>query len=187
MSLMAIILWALHALSPIRRLQEGARYLLQSLVHVFADPQAVDWLCAYPDDPEGIARIERCLDDLHAVTDFLVYQKARAILGLRYTRWLKPRPAPPQRRRSQSFEDLFARFEACAIRFGDIERLARRRAWKLKRLLAQDDRLGAPPAHEAFTSEAPPGARCAASSIFLFATLPAIGAHRAGLRIRAPP
>jgi hypothetical protein len=198
---MAIILWALYPLSPWRRLHEVARHLLQSLLNVFADPQAVDWLCADPDDPEGIARVERSLDDLDALTNFLVYQKARVILGLRHTRWLRPQLSPPQRRRVQSLDDLIARLEACAQRFADVERLARRRAWKLKRLLKPSEVQLAEPAHAIFTNLAaclPQSlydwrGRCIASTIARTCERDGGGSpagilsHRAGLRVRAPP
>jgi hypothetical protein len=144
MSLMAIILWALYPLSPWRRLHELARHLLQVIVRNLTDPSTVDWLCANPDDPEGVARIERCLDDLNAFTDFLIYQKARAILGLRPTRWARPRPSPPQRRRAHTFSELYVRAEACALRFADVERLAERRAVKLARLLATNPNISLP-------------------------------------------
>ena len=148
MSLMAIILWALYPLSPWRRLQELARHLLHVIFRNLTDQRTVDWLCANPDDPGGIARIERCIDDLDAFTDFLVYQKARAILGLRPTKWIKPRPSPPQRRRTRTFSELYARFESCALRFADVERLAERRAVKLARLLATDPNAFLPRAGE---------------------------------------
>ena len=148
MSVMAIILWALYPLSPWRRLHELARHLLQVIVRNLTDPRTIDWLCANPDDPEGVARIERCLDDLNAFTDFLIYQKARAILGLRPTRWIRPRPSPPQRRRTRTFSELYVRAEACAIRFADVERLAERRAVKLARLLAANPNVSLPRAGE---------------------------------------
>ena len=112
------------------------------------------------------------LDDLSTGIDIIIYQKARALLGLPQASWKRP---------------SFARLEACAIRFADIERLAQRRAGTLKRLLDQADPFGAYPAHAAFASEDRPRARCAAPSIFLFVTLPVSAHTRAGLRVRAPP
>ena len=82
MSLMTIILWALSPLSPWRRLYELARHLLQVIVRNFNDPSFIDWICANADDPDGIARIERCIDDLNTNIDLLIYQRAREILGL---------------------------------------------------------------------------------------------------------
>ena len=136
MNLMAIILWALYPLSPWKRFYESARYLLDVLVRNIQDPRTVDWLCAYPDDPRGIPHIERAIDDLHAGIDLLIYIRAREILGLKPGRWRRPRPSPPQRRRSRSFNELYARLRACGLRFSQIERLATRRAEKLERLLA---------------------------------------------------
>jgi hypothetical protein len=81
MSLMAIILWALHPLSPWRRYYESARYLLDVLIRNIEDQRTVDWLCAYPDDPRGISHIERAIDDRHAGIDLLIYIRARELLG----------------------------------------------------------------------------------------------------------
>ena len=138
MSLMAIILWALYPLSPWKRFHEHVRHLIQTFLDALTDPQTLDWLSAHPEHPEGIARIEQGLDALAALTDHLIYQKAREILGLPYMRWMGMRSAPPHRRRANSLKELFARIEACALRFDDIERLAERRAEKLARLLAKN-------------------------------------------------
>jgi len=144
MSLMAIILWALYPLSPWKRFHEHVRHLIQTFLDALTDPQAVDWLSAHPDHPEGIARIEQGLDALAALTDHLIYQKARDILGLPYMRWMGMRSAPPHRRRANSLKELFARIEACALRFDDIERLAERRAEKLARLLSKNPTVSLP-------------------------------------------
>ena len=187
MSVMAIILWALHALSPMRRLQESARHLLATMLHYLSDPRWPAWLEANPDDPSGFPTFERMLDDLNAGIDLIIYQKARGLLGLPQASWKRPRKLPLQPRRSRSFAELFARLEACVLRFGDIERLSQRRAEKLKPLFDQADPLGVQAAHETFTAEQAPEAPYAVSSIFLFAILPSPARTRAGLRVRAPP
>ena len=152
MSLMAIILWALYPLSPWKRLYESARHLLQVILNNFQDPRFTSWLCANPDDPEGVARIERCLDDLNANTDLLIYQRAREILSLAPAPWVRPRPSPPQPRRTYTFSELYLRLEACALRFADIERLAQLKAKTLQRLLNRADPLGRDPAHAPLTA-----------------------------------
>jgi hypothetical protein len=154
MSLMAIILWALHPLSPWRRYYELARWLLDVLIRNKEDPRTVDWLCAYPDDPRGISHIERAIDDLHAGMDLLIYIRAREILGLKPGRWRRPKPSPPQRRRSRTFNELYARLRACGLRFSQIQRLAQRRAEKLKRLLADTEITLGVAAHAAITDRA---------------------------------
>ena len=148
MSLMAIILWALYPLSPWRRLHESARYLLDVLIRNIQDPRTVDWLCTYPDDPRGIPHFERVIDDLHAGMDLLIYIRAREILGLKSGRWRRPKPSPPQRRRSRSLNELYARLRACGLRFSQIERLAQRKAEKLKRLFAANPTVFLPRAGE---------------------------------------
>jgi hypothetical protein len=147
MSLMAIILWALYPLSPWKRYYEFARHLLTTLLTHLNDQRWIDWLEANPDDPQGVCLFERIIDDINAGIDLLIYVRAREILGLPLGKWRRPRPSPPQRRRSRSFHDLFARLEACTLRFADIERLARRRAEKLARLLSMslDPRAGEGP------------------------------------------
>ncbi len=194
MSLMAIILWALHALSPTRGLIEGVRHLLTAVCNQLTAHASQDWLCANPDDPRGVATLERYLDDAEAMIHFIIYQKARAILGLRHTPWRRYRPSPPQRRRAQTFIALYARFEACALRFADIDRLAERRAEKLARLLEQSGFQLAEPAHAAFASGLTQrGEGCAAGAtspiIPVCPTLraPQRAGQRAGPGARAPP
>ncbi|HEV7693108.1 MAG TPA: hypothetical protein VGO52_19895 [Hyphomonadaceae bacterium] len=191
MSLMAIILWALHALSPMRRPQESARHLLTTLLHHLSDPRWPAWLEANPDDPSGFPTFEGMLDDLDTAIDILIYQKARALLCLPQASWKRPRKLPLQRRRSRSFAELFVRLEACALRFGDIERLAQRRAEKLARLLEPSEIRLDEPAHAALISEATSrGERNAATSpiiLFCFTAPSRLLAQRAGLRVRAPP
>jgi hypothetical protein len=148
MSLMAIILWALNAFSPWRRLYAHAHHLLQVIIRNLNDQATVNWLCANPDDPDGIPRIERCIDDLKAALDLLIYQRAREILGLRPTRWHRRRLSPPQRRRARTLSELHVRLKACILRFTDIERVAQRRAEKLARLLATDPTVSLPRAGE---------------------------------------
>ena len=130
-----IILWALYPLSPWRRLHESMRHLLEAFLRTLADPGEAQRLDDDPDDPKGFPIFEFALQHINASIDVLIYQRARAILGLRATSWKRPM-LRPQRRRSRSFAELFARLEACIHRFGDIERLAQRRAEKLQRLLA---------------------------------------------------
>ncbi|HEV7693394.1 MAG TPA: hypothetical protein VGO52_21340, partial [Hyphomonadaceae bacterium] len=96
MSLMAIILWALHALSPWRQMYERAHNLLKASIRYLHDPDMVGWLCANPDNPSGIALIERGLDVLSPNIDLLIYQRAREILGLKPVSWATPRRSPPQ-------------------------------------------------------------------------------------------
>jgi hypothetical protein len=174
-----------------RRLQESARHLLVTMLHYLSDPRWPAWLEANPDDPSGFPTFERMLDDLNAGIDIIIYQKARALLCLPQASWKRPRKLPLQPRRSRSFTEFFARLEACALRFGDIERLARRRAEKLRPLLKPSELQLDEPAHAGFISEATwRGEHNAATSpIILFClTAPSrLLTHRAGLRVRAPP
>ena len=189
MSLMAIILWALHALSPMRRLQESARHLLATMLHYLSDPRWPAWLEANPDDPSGFPTLERMLDDLNAGIDLLIYQKARALLCLPQAPWKRPRQLPLLPRRSRSFAEFFARLQACARRFTDIERLAQRRAEKLKPLLEPSQIQLDEPAHTALISETALRGEhnAAASPIILFCLSATHLSQRAGLRVRAPP
>src|SRR5262245_32244943 len=152
MNLMAIILWVLYPLSPMKRVWELVRRFLAALVRNFQDEAFIEWLCANPDDPKSIANIELCLDDLNAIIDLMIYEKAREILGLR-ARWKRPRPSPPRPRRSRTLADLQFRLDACMLRFADIERLAQRHAQKLARLLEHTDPLNTQPAHAGFTAD----------------------------------
>jgi hypothetical protein len=132
------------------------------------------------------------LDDLNAGIDIIIYQRARALLCLPQASWKRPRKLPLQPRRSRSFNEFFTRLEACALRFADIERLAQRRAEKLKRLLKPSEVNLDEPAHTALISEAAwrdeQSDANAASPIILFCLTAALHApQRAGLRVRAPP
>ena len=152
MSLMAIILWALYGLSPLRRLEESARHLLSTMLRVLSDPRWPRWLEQNRKDPSGYPNFERMLNELNAGIDLIVYQKARALLGLRPASWKRPRQLPLEPTRSRSFAEFWARLEACAERLADLDRLARRRAERLKRLLNRADPLGLEPAHALFTA-----------------------------------
>jgi len=190
MSLMAIILWAFLACPPWRRGYERTRRLLQRLLACLDNPRWTRWLDAHPDDREGVAYFERCIVDLNAAIDLLVYIRAREILGLAPARWRCIRPSAPQRRRSQSLDELRARVEACALRFTDMERTAQRRALKLKPLLIPSE--FAAPAHAAFIAAVLDGARRASGVLAIpDSCLPALPGPlarlRAGLRARAPP
>ncbi|HEV7694179.1 MAG TPA: hypothetical protein VGO52_25315, partial [Hyphomonadaceae bacterium] len=89
------------------------------------------------------------------------------------------------------FAEFFARLQACAQRFTDIERLAQRRAEKLKPLLQPSEIQLDEPAHATLISEATSRGdhNAAQSPIILFClTTPShLFAQRAGLRVRAPP
>src|SRR5690348_8338935 len=128
MSLMAIILWALNALSPWRRYYEATRHFLQVIIRNLGDEATLRWLCLNPDDPEGVPLIERAIHDLHAGIDLLIYVRACGIVGRRPGKWARPCRSPLQPRRTRTMEELFTRADACAGRFNDLERLARRRA-----------------------------------------------------------
>ncbi|HEV7690876.1 MAG TPA: hypothetical protein VGO52_08645, partial [Hyphomonadaceae bacterium] len=144
-----------------------------------------------PDDPSGFPAFEGMLDDLDTAIDILIYQKARALLCLPQASWKRPRKLPLQPRRSRSFAEFFARLEACALRFADIERLAQRRAEKLKPLLEPSEVQLDEPAHTALISEATWRSEHNAgpSPIILscFTAPSRLLAQRAGLRVRAPP
>ena len=187
MSLMAIILWAFLACPPWRRGYERTRHLLHRLLACLDNPRWTRWLDAHPDDPEGVAYFERCIVDLNAAIDLLVYIRAREILGLAPARWKCVRPSAPQRRRSQSLDELRACVEACALRFTGMERMAQRRALKLKPLLIPSAINLAGSAHAGFISEpAQRSERITTSPIILFCPT-APSPRRAGLRVRAPP
>jgi hypothetical protein len=89
--------------------------------------------------------------------------------------------------------ELQDRLQSCIQRFNDIERLAQRRAEKLKPLLEPSEVQLDEPAHTALISEAAwrdeRNAAGAASPIILFClTAPSrLLTQRAGLRVRAPP
>jgi hypothetical protein len=188
MNLMAIILFALYPLSPMKRLWERARFVLQVILGNFEDPRFIDWLCANPDAPGGVAQVERCIDDLNSGLDLLIHARAREILGLPLGRWSRYRRSPPQRRRTRTFAELRFRLEACAIRFAEIERLAQRRAEKLAQLKQHAGSGGGPISRltSPFAATAAPVPhRTVLASRAVPMSLPRSGEE--GQRIRAPP
>src|ERR1700754_625816 len=137
MSLLTVLLWCLHPLAPARRLYELTRHTLQLTVRQLSDQRTIDWLCDDPDNPRTFARFETWIANLSAGVDTLIYLRARELLGLPNHDWIRPLEAQPQRRKSRSFAELWLSLERCILKFGDIERLAARRAIKLKRLLPE--------------------------------------------------
>jgi hypothetical protein len=183
MTLLAIILRILFPHDPVRRIIEHTRDLLARLVHAITDERWIEWLTTNPDHPDTIARFETWIDDLEAGIDLVIYLRARQLLGLPVLKWTKPRINLFQRRRSRSFDELLWRVELAAYRFSQIERLARLRAPRLKRLLEADP-LGIAPDHPI---EAEPCALVCAQFEAACAPAHPLAPSRAGMRVRAPP
>ena len=115
MSVMAIILWALHALSPMRRLQESARHLLATMLHYLPDPRWPAWLDANPDDPSGYPTFERMLDDIDAGIDLLARVVERHLhVGVRLRRRFAARDQERMLLKPQRIDAVEARFLAGA-------------------------------------------------------------------------
>ena len=141
--LLSIILMCLYPLSPALRMYELLRHALQQTLRTLSDERWIEWLMSNPDDPASFPRFEQWIANMEAGIDTLVYIRAREMLGLRTTTWAKPN-IPLQRRKSRSFGDLWYRLEHCIFRFAELDRLAARRAVKLRRLFA-DNPFGACP------------------------------------------
>lgn len=118
--------------------------MLLLCLNALSDQRWIDWLASAPDHPATVATFEKRIADMESAIDFIVYQRAREILGLKKRHWRRPDPAPLRRRKSRSYAELWERLERCVLRFADIDRLAQRRAEKLQRLLSENP-LGAFP------------------------------------------
>ena len=182
-SLLSILLWCLYPLSPALRLYELTRHALRETLRCLSDERWIEWLLQDPDDPQGIARFERWIANMNAGIDLLVYLRAREMLGLPNHEWNAPREAPLQSRKSRSFEELWSSLEACILKFGDIERLAARRAQRLQRAASALPQSAQAPPTTTTTTIAPRTTPAAP----LPTTTTIVSTGRAGLRVRAPP
>jgi hypothetical protein len=197
MTLLSVLLWCLYPLAPAKRLYELTRYALHQTLAKLSDERWIAWLCQDPDDPRSFPTFERWIDNLGSGIDLLIHLRARELLGLPNHDWTPPREAMLQPRRSRSFEDLWRRLELCVLKFGELERLAARRAIRLQRLLAAPPQTAEQLAAAAWRaaaattlasgSPAPARAATTTAAAGVAGVAGAAARARAGLRVRAPP
>lgn len=130
------MLTVLQPLCPALFLRELLRWLIGSVGAWLIDEDYAGWLKQSRDKAELRSLLSFVLMIEEGLC-LLVYVRARQKLGhkARPGRRLKPRPCPLPGH-PPSFTAICLRFERACLAFADHERLAERRALKLKRLLA---------------------------------------------------
>ncbi len=139
--LLVTLLRILFPLDPVARLREITRDYLQEIMGWLDDPFKVAEIASRPDYCEIL--------EAHIITaehgvQLLITERARQLAGLPFI--YTPRIAPPWLRRTKSLPRLLKRLTYLARLFHNLERLAHRRAERIKRELAETPlRLAAPP------------------------------------------
>jgi len=120
----------LYPLAPVVQLIEGARRALACFLRGFQDPVYLDEL---RQDYAQLAELDRAIADIEAILHIAVWHMARFKLGLPYKEHRRNGRARPGNR--LTVDKVFARFQRVSHMLGELERLAVRRAWRLKRLI----------------------------------------------------
>lgn len=130
MVLLNIILAILYPLAPVVQLIEGVRHVLSCFRRGFEDPAYLDEL---RHDYAQLCELDRVIADMEAILHIAVWHMARFKLGLPYKEHRRNGRARPGNK--LTVESVQARLERACVMLTDLERLAVRRAWRLKRLL----------------------------------------------------
>jgi len=131
------ILTVLQPLCPALFLRETVRWLIGSVGAWLSDEDYAGWLKQSGDKAELRALVSFVLFIEEGLA-LLVYVRARQKLGHKARPGKRARrPAHPSPGHPPSFTDICLRFERACLAFADHERLADRRAVKLRRLLAK--------------------------------------------------
>ena len=177
MQLTDIIFWILSRLAPMLWYSHRLGYFLRVAVRMIEDDASLQWLADYP---EARAETEAMIADAEHVLDIIIGLKTRALLGLAI-----PDGPPGLRRRARihsapSLDQLVLRAARLIARSQDADRLAKRRAARLRH-----ERAAAPVLLDA--DHRPVPAAPAAPRILILRALTRIIASATALRIRAPP
>ena len=123
-----IILWVLWRLQPVLAVEMNLADIIATGFAMFADD---DDLARMEDDPERCAMILAGIADANVKLDLLIYLRACEILGIRSrARDFKPNRTTTGSGRTP--QACWQRFRRLALRFQDYERLAQRRAERLR-------------------------------------------------------
>ena len=175
MALVNILLAIFYPLAPVAQLIEGVRHVLACFRRGFKDPDYLDELRG---DYAQLAELDRVIADMEAILHIAVWHMARFKLGLPYQEHRRNGRARPGNR--LSVESVRGRLERACGMLGELERMAVRRAWRLKRLIDANP-LG-------LAEHRPPSTTSTTTTIFRRVRQKSSAASpRAGQRIRAPP
>lgn len=139
------------------------------------------------EDPAKRAQWAAIVIDLECGLDLAIGLRTRELLGHRIAPEARPGLHPHQLvriRRAPGFEALLQRLFRLIARYGDLERLARLRAWRLRREAGAAAVLLTP---EHRSTPAQPSVMTIVTSSLSPPSSSVIVATTAGLHIRAPP
>ena len=123
-----IILWVLWRLQPVLAVEMNLADIIATGFAMFADD---DDLVLMEDDPERCAMILAGIADANVKLDLLIYLRACEILGIR-SRAKDFKPNRTTTGSGRTPQACWQRFRRLALRFQDYERLAQRRAERLR-------------------------------------------------------
>jgi len=131
--LFLVLLRILFPLNPVRRLWEVTRDYLSELMDRLEDP---DGFADLVHDPHACADLEAHIAVAEQGIHLLIHERARQILGLPFE--YTPRSPVYPRHRAKPLRQVIARFSRAAALFQDIERLAQRRAARMRHEMEQN-------------------------------------------------
>jgi hypothetical protein len=125
--LLITLLRILFPLDPVARLREITRDYINAIVSCLEDPIRRE---AIRNTPHLCAKLDADIAVLEHGIHLLIHERARQILGLPYT--YTPRIPSPEPRRARPLTQIIARLGRMATLFHNLERLAQRRATRMK-------------------------------------------------------
>ena len=186
MVLLTVILAILFPLAPVAQLIEGVRHVLACFVRGFEDK---DYLEEVRGDCAQLCELDRVIADMESILHIVIWHMARFKLGLPYREHRRTGRARPGNR--LTLEKVQARLQRACQMLSDLERMAVRRAWRLKRLIDAnplgliDHRPATPPSTTTILRTTILGAAIPCISP---TTIPGAGASgESSTPIRAPP
>jgi hypothetical protein len=131
--LLITLLRILFPLDPVARLREITRDYINAIVSCLEDPARREQIL---NTPHLCAKLDADIAALEHGIHLLIHERARQILGLPYI--YTPRIPSPEQRRARPLSQIIARLGRMAALFHNLERLAQRRATRMKRELEEN-------------------------------------------------
>ncbi len=123
-----LLLRILFPLDKVARSREFMRAWLQKIVSWVTDPEDIEGFAYWTDDR---AKLEGHICALEYAMQVLIHERAREILGLPFIFF--PRQRNPHIRHPKSMHQLFKRLAQSARNFDNLDKLAARRAERMRR------------------------------------------------------
>jgi len=123
-----LLLRILFPLDKVARSREFMRAWLQKIVSWVTDPEDIEGFAYWTDDR---AKLEGHICALEYAMQVLIHERAREMLGLPFIFF--PRQRNPHIRHPKSMHQLFKRLAQSARNFDNLDKLAARRAERMKR------------------------------------------------------